>query len=431
MTPASTNNLIGLLFRPQFVTFSISVIFSQIASNMLNIVLIILTYNLTHSNFAVSVLVMAFLLPQVFFSFLGGIIADAKNKRKILIFGNVARALILVAFFFVKDTLAFIYILVFVVSVITQFYIPAEAPIIPHLVKRSQLLAANAIFGICLFGSILVGYVAAGPAMRFFGSSGVFIFMAALFAVAYLCVQIMPDVTPSVRKLRTEKTMVANGLHLYRLVWKELRDVIKILNEKKNVASSLVFLALSQVIILLLATIVPDYAQKTLRVPAEDISIVIFAPAVGGMLIASLVIGSKFTKVRREKIIAVGMFLSSIVLFLFGTIDLQKYINLIILSVGVTLLAGIANACIFIPAQTIVQTHVSHKSLSKVYGLLFLAVGIIAFVPIILTGVFADVLGVRAVLLGLGVLLLLVGIAQIFFFNKGRNLLLKIAEKNI
>ena len=415
MTPASTNNLIGLLFRPQFVTFSISVIFSQIASNMLNIVLIILTYNLTHSNFAVSVLVMAFLLPQVFFSFLGGIIADAKNKRKILIFGNVARALILVAFFFVKDTLAFIYILVFVVSVITQFYIPAEAP----------------IFGICLFGSILVGYVAAGPAMRFFGSSGVFIFMAALFAVAYLCVQIMPDVTPSVRKLRTEKTMVANGLHLYRLVWKELRDVIKILNEKKNVASSLVFLALSQVIILLLATIVPDYAQKTLRVPAEDISIVIFAPAVGGMLIASLVIGSKFTKVRREKIIAVGMFLSSIVLFLFGTIDLQKYINLIILSVGVTLLAGIANACIFIPAQTIVQTHVSHKSLSKVYGLLFLAVGIIAFVPIILTGVFADVLGVRAVLLGLGVLLLLVGIAQIFFFNKGRNLLLKIAEKNI
>jgi MFS family permease len=121
---------------------------------MLSIVLIVLTYNITHSSFAVSVLVLAFLLPQVFFSFLGGIIADAKNKRKILIFGNVARALVLVAFFFVKDTLAFIYIFMLTIAVITQFYIPAEAPFIPHLVKKSQLLAANAIFGVSSFVAI-------------------------------------------------------------------------------------------------------------------------------------------------------------------------------------------------------------------------------------------------------------------------------------
>lgn len=125
------NNLISLLFRPQFVVFCLSVLFSQIASNMLSIVLIVLTYNITHSSFAVSVLVLGFIIPQVFFSFLGGIIADAKNKRKILIFGNVARALVLVAFFFVKDTLAFIYIFMLTIAVITQFYIPAEAPFIP------------------------------------------------------------------------------------------------------------------------------------------------------------------------------------------------------------------------------------------------------------------------------------------------------------
>ena len=90
---SSTNNLLGLLINPQFVVFSLSVIFSQIAANMLSIVLIVLTYRITHSNFAVSILVMSFLLPQVFFSFLGGIIADAKNKRKILFFGNIARAM--------------------------------------------------------------------------------------------------------------------------------------------------------------------------------------------------------------------------------------------------------------------------------------------------------------------------------------------------
>lgn len=411
------NNLISLLFRPQFVVFCLSVLFSQIASNMLSIVLIVLTYNITHSSFAVSVLVLAFLLPQVFFSFLGGIIADAKNKRKILIFGNVARALVLVAFFFVKDTLAFIYIFMLTIAVITQFYIPAEAPFIPHLVKKSQLLAANAIFGVCLFGSILIGYVAAGPAMRIFGSNGVFLFMAGLFLLSYICIQMMPNVSLSVKKLRTEKTTVGNIVHLYKLVVVEFADVLSLLKSKRSVASSFLFLALSQVIILILATIVPDYARRTLHIPAEDISVVVFAPAAFGMLVASFFIGSKFTKISHERIIDIGLILSSVVLFGFSSIDLVKNANIVFLAVGVTFLAGIANACIFVPAQTIVQTHVSNRSLSKVFGLLYLVVGIIAFAPLILTGVFADVLGVRVVLIGIGVALLAIALAKMAFLR--------------
>lgn len=407
----------ALLLRPQFAVFALSVIFSQIASNMLNIVLIVLTYNITQSNFAVSVLVMAFLLPQVFLSFLGGIVADAKNKRKILIFGNISRGLMLIVFFFVKDMLAFIYIFMILISAVTQFYIPAEAPIIPHLVKKKQLLAANAIFGVCLFGSILVGYILAGPSLRFFGEHGVFIFIAFLFAISYLFVQLMPDVAPSKRKLRTQETAVANFFHLYRLVLKEFREVVILIQEKRKVASSFVFLALSQVIVLILATIVPDYAQTTLHLPTEDISLIIFAPAGIGMLIASFLIGGKFSKVEHEHIINFGIFLSSIVLFLFAIIDLQSYIDVVILAFAVTLMAGIANACIFIPAQTIVQTQVSNKNLSKVYGMLFLVVGIFAFAPLIITGVFADFLGVRWVLLGIGLALMLLGMTKKFIFH--------------
>ena len=56
-----TDNIFSVLLRPQFVVFSLSVIFSQVASNMLNIVLIVLTYKLTNSSFAVSILIMTFL----------------------------------------------------------------------------------------------------------------------------------------------------------------------------------------------------------------------------------------------------------------------------------------------------------------------------------------------------------------------------------
>lgn len=417
----SKNHLLDLL-KSKFAIFSLSVIFSQIASNMLNIVLIVMTYRITNSNFAVSILVMAFLLPQVFFSFLGGIVADAKNKRKILIFGNISRALVLVLFFFVKDILAFIYTFILIVSVITQFYIPAEAPFIPHLVKKKQLLAANAIFGICLFGSILIGYVLAGPAIRFFGDRGVFLFMAGVFVISYLCVQFMPDVSPTTRKLRTKDSAVANFFHLYRLVVKEFGDVVSILKEKKTVASSFIFLAISQVIILVLAAIVPGYAQKTLNIPAEDISLVIFAPAGLGMLVGSLLVGGKFARIEHEKLVDIGIFFSGLILSLFAIIDQQHYINLVYLAFFITFLAGIANACIFIPAQTIVQTHVASRSLSKVFGLLFLVVGVFAFAPLIITGVFADFLGVRWVLFGISLLLFALVAIKKFVFRDRINI---------
>lgn len=413
-----TNNLLQVIFRPQFLIFSLSVIFSQVAVNMLNIVLIVLTYKLTHSSFAVSILIMTFLLPQVLFSFLGGIIADAKNKRKILLFGNIARALILVIFFFVKDTLVFVYVFGLAIALVTQFYVPAETPIIPYLVKKGQILSANAIFGVCLFGSILVGYVAAGPATRLFGISGVFLFMASLFVLAFLCILAMPKIVTKTEKLRTEKTLFGNMLRLYRLVGTEFKICIEIIRKKPEVLSSFIFLALSQVIILVLATIIPDYTQKTLGVSAEDISLVIFAPAALGMILSSILIGGKLAKIKKEKIINVGIFLSVVILLLFASIDLQRYFSVLYITVIVAFTAGIANACIFIPTQTIVQISVEDKYLSKIYGLLFAVIGIMAFLPIILAGVFADVLGVRAVLIGIALFLLSIGFLKIFFGRK-------------
>ena len=413
-----TNNLLSVLFRPQFLIFSLSVVCSQVAVNMLNIVLIVLTYKLTHSSFAVSILIMTFLLPQVLFSFLGGIIADAKNKRKILLFGNIARALVLVVFFFVKDTLVFVYIFGLAIAMITQFYIPAETPLIPYLVKKQQLLSANAIFGVCLFGSILVGYVAAGPATRLFGISGVFLFIAALFVLAFLCILAMPKIDTKTEKLRTEKTLFGNLIRLYLLVGTEFKICISVIKQNYEVLSSLIFLALSQVIILVLATIIPDYAQKTLGVGTEDISLIIFAPAALGMILSSILIGGKLARIRRGVIINIGIFLSVIILMFFASIDLQKYFNVLYATIIVSFIAGIANACIFIPTQTIVQSNVEEKYLSKIYGLLFATIGVMAFLPIILAGVFADVLGVRAVLIGIALLLLLIGFLKIFYGRK-------------
>ena len=414
------NNLVDVLLRPQFVVFSLSVIFSQIATNMLNVVLILQTYKLTNSSFAVSILVLTFLLPQIVFSFIGGIIADAKNKRKILLYGNLARVIILCLFFFVKDSLVFIYLFQLAIAIVTQFYIPAETPLIPYLVKKSQILAANAFFGICLFGSILVGYVAAGPAIRYFGTSGVFLFMSFLFFMAYLCVWMMPKITTKTEKIRTEKTLLKNIIRIVNLIFSEFRICINLVKNKFDVASALTFLILSQVIILVIATLIPDYAQKTLGIGSEDISLVIFAPAALGMILASLIIGVRFSN-KENRVIDFGIFLSVLVLALFTSIDLLGKENIILATFITSFFSGVANASIFVPAQAIIQTKVEEKYLSKIYGLLFAGVGVMALIPIILAGAFADAVGVKVNLIGIAILLLVVGVAKISFLNQNHK----------
>lgn len=53
-----------------------------------------------------------------------------------------------------------------------------------------------------------------------------------------------------------------------------------------------------------------------------------------------------------------------------------------------------------------------------------------AFAPIILTGVFADVLGVRAVLIGIGTLLFILGIVKIFFRKNNERIIAGLMEKS-
>ncbi len=413
-----SNDFTTILKKPAFLSFSLSVIFSQIAFNMMNILLIFLIYKLTTSNFAVSLLVLSFLLPQLFFSFLGGIIGDAKNKRKILIFGNFVRAFALIILFLFHDSLPAIYFGAIIVSIMTQFYVPAEAPMIPHLVNRSQLLTANAIFGVSLFGSILMGYIIAGLALHYLGPSGAILLTSSMFFSAGLCVLMLPNVAPSTRKLRIPGSVFANVTHLYKLVWVEFKLCIEILRVKRNAADSLLFLILSQVIILVLATVVPGYARTTLGILPEDTSIYIFAPAGVGMILSALIIGYFFATKNKQLIMNIGIFLSSVVLFLFSAVDYQNQLNVLHATILITFFAGIANSCIFVPAQTIIQTDVADEYRSKIYGLLYAAVGLLALLPIVLAGVFADVLGVRSVLIGIGILLVGIGVGNIFFYKK-------------
>lgn len=410
--------LIDVLKNPAFFIFSLSVIFSQVAFNMMNIVLIFQAFNLTGSSLAVSFLILAITIPQALFSFLGGIIGDAKNKRFILIIGNIIRAIFVGGFFFFPESLTYLYLASFIISLTTQFYVPAETPIIPHIVRKNYLLAANSLFGVFLFGSVLVGYVIGGPLLKLFGHSYNYLFIGTLFLSATVFAYLIPNIPASVKIGFRDRGGISSFKKIAGIVRSEFKESLAIVNKDKEIGSAVLFLALSQVITLVLATIIPEFAVSQLSIDAEDMSLVIFAPAALGMISMALFIGAYFKNTSGNSLMNLGIFMSAAILALLAFIPYQGFLFPVVGSVILAFFAGVANALIFVPSQTIIQSKVEDSYRSKIYGLNFTLAGLLVLLPILLTGFFTDIFGAGVILVVISLCILLIGIKRVNIHNR-------------
>ena len=140
---------------------------TQIGGNMVLFGLTVIVFNSTNSNTAVSLLILTFLVPAVLFSAVAGRLRrpgrpaahpdrDEPPARRWRSSRSISPA----------RNLALILLLNVVVSTVTVFFAPAELAMIPVLVPRRQLLAANGIFTLTLNAAFAVGLRAARSAGR-------------------------------------------------------------------------------------------------------------------------------------------------------------------------------------------------------------------------------------------------------------------------
>jgi len=123
---------------------------------------------------------------DVIFGLFAGVVVDITDRKKIIAIINFLLAVCFLSLIPFKDNFVAILTIVFAVNSLVQFYVPAESSAIPLICSRKQLLAANSLFSITLFGSFLGGFGIAGPIINFFGINFVFLFGAFLLFAAFL-----------------------------------------------------------------------------------------------------------------------------------------------------------------------------------------------------------------------------------------------------
>jgi len=407
--PDDKEEHVSVFRNRNFMLLWIAQALSQTAQQTLNITLVLYVGKLTNdSPTQTSIVTVCFLLPGVFFSAIAGVFVDRFRKRTTLLITNLTRALIVPWLFFMSGlplpiALPTIFIITLFFSTISQFFNPAEAAIIPLLVKPHQLTRANSLFQVTLFATLFLGTSLLGPLLPgIIGAENVFLVMSALYAVCVVLVWWLPD-NEQLAPREKEQTVWETARDLFKdvyVAWKFIRT-------DTQIWLAIIYLSTVQTVLFTMTAIgIPFVGDKGLRQPPNTI-IFVLAPLSIGLGIAVALVNVLSKPSTRMKVLVracAGLGLAMISVGLVKPIaDLWVVIftpgvpiggpGLIFLLIVLSMPFGFAIGLLNIPSLTILQERSPKVLVGRVFAAYFTFANGVSIIPILFAGALGDIFG--------------------------------------
>lgn len=414
--------------RP-FLFLWLSQLATQVGSNMALYGLTVIVLESSNLSSAVSALFLTFLVPAVLLSAVAGVYVDRADRRLVLVLTNVLRAAAMVAIWWVGGNIGLILLLNIAVSVITVFFAPAEAAMIPYLVPRHQLVSANGLFTLTLNGAFALGYALLGPLVVKVsgGPEPVLIVVGVLYGVSALLCSTLPANPP----VRVEGEAQSGAVHeageAVQGTFAQLAEGMAYIRGHRAIGWSLIYLGIAASLVGVIGVLGPDFAADTLGLGAEDLFVVVLPLGIG-IVMGVLLLNSYGRYVPRRRAIEGGLIALGILLGAMTVagplsralqrvqaplVDLSAVTSLIAVVIAMSFVAGIAYGIVAISSQTQLQEDLPEEVRGRVFGVLNMLVSVGSFLPIIIVGPISDLLGTTAVILVVATGIFLSGVASI------------------
>jgi MFS family permease len=402
---------------------------TQIGGNMVLFGLTVIVVNSTSSNTAVALLVLSYLVPAVLFSAVAGVYVDRLDRRLILVMTNVLRGAGYVALFVVGPNFPVILLLNFAISTISVFFAPAELAMIPVLVPRNLLLAANGVFTVTLNAAFALGFALLGPlVVNVFNPEAVILVVAALYFLAALFCFTLPSARPETAAEAPGGLGVGEAEAAVGSTLAQLQEGVAFVRANHAIAWSLLYLGITASLIGVLGVLGPAFAKQTLGLAAKDFAVVVL-PLGFGIVTGILLLNSYGRYFARRRVIEGGMIALGVLLGALsaagpisrllqradapGGPDLSIVTSLLSVVVVIAFFAGMAYGLVAIPSQTQLQEDLPEDVRGRVFGILMMVVSVASFLPIIIIAPISDVIGTTAVIFILAIAVLVTGVLSV------------------
>lgn len=429
ITPEAQEGAVAVFRNVAFLRLWLSQAATQIGGNMVLYGLTVIVVDSTQSNTAVSLLILSFLVPAVLFSAVAGVYVDRIDRRLILIATNVIRGAAFIALYLAGTNFALILLLNVAISTVTVFFAPAEAAMIPVLVPRRQLLAANGIFTLTLNAAFALGFALLGPLVVNIASpEAVILVVAGLYFLAAVFCFTLPPSPPPKDHVHEGRLGVGEAERAVGSTFSQLREGLSFIRSNRTIGWSLLYLGIAASLVGVLGVLGPDFAQSALGLDAKDFAVVVL-PLGFGIVTGILLLNAYGRYLSRRRVIEGGLIALGAMLALLavagpisrllqradvpGGLDLSAVTSLLAIVVVIAFLAGVAYGLVAIPSQTQLQEDLPADVRGRVFGVLNMLVSVASFLPIIIVGPISDLVGTTVVILVVALAVLVSGVASV------------------
>jgi MFS family permease len=171
---------------------------SAIGSQVTTVAIPFQLYDETRSTLLVGLLGLAALVPLLIVPIYGGAVADAVDRRRMLLFSDVAQLLVtgglLVNALLPNPSVWFLFVAEALGTAAYGFQRPARNALTPRLVRDEQLLAAIAVEDVVFTLARVAGPVMAGLLIAVVGLAGAYAIDVATFAASLAAIWLLPPV---------------------------------------------------------------------------------------------------------------------------------------------------------------------------------------------------------------------------------------------
>jgi MFS family permease len=174
---------------------------SAIGSQVTTVAIPFQLYDESRSTLLVGLLGLAALVPLLIVPIYGGAVADAVDRRRLLLLSDIAQLLVtgglLVNALLPNPSVWFLFVAEALGTAAYGFQRPARNALTPRLVRDDQLLAAIAVEDVVFTLARVAGPVMAGVLIAIVGLAGAYAIDMATFAASLVAIWLLPPVPPA------------------------------------------------------------------------------------------------------------------------------------------------------------------------------------------------------------------------------------------
>lgn len=385
------NEFKSVLKNKNFKFLWTSQILSQLSINIMNFVFLIKLFEATGSAISTSLLWVAYSLPAILIGPFASAIVDLTDKRKMLYITNFLQALTIFLYAISpKANIFIIYEVVFIYSLLNQFYVPAEAASLPSLLPKERLTQGNSLFFLTLQASLIVGFAVAGLINHFLGFNNTLFICSFFLFVAFVSTFFLPKLT--------SETKVPNKFE--KAVTKFFSHVLggyKFIKSERKVLTPVLLLIGFQVALQVSIVQVPIIAHDLLVIPLNWAGLFLLVPAGIGAVLGALALPKLIARGwRKKKVIENSLISIGIIILIFTfLIPLLPYWPKVIFSFLSVLSLGLTFFGVIVPSQTFLQEKTPKDLRGRVFGNFWFMVTIASVFPVLFSGSIVEILGVK------------------------------------